>query len=195
MSAPISVRPRAIALPSPRLPPVTRATLPVRLKGVLLTVRQLLSEGSRGRHPHSIGITARASAARGPAAPSDLPCTRAVHKSAEKNTIPGARRMPPLAEGITMATTQETGNSAPTRPLSQRWTAALAVIAGLIRLVPHPWNFTPVGAVGLFSGGRLRGRRAFAVPLGLIAFTDLVLWALRGPDYSPLHVSRLFVYP
>src|SRR5262245_40636064 len=32
MSAPISASPRAIALPSPLLPPVTRATLPLRLK-------------------------------------------------------------------------------------------------------------------------------------------------------------------
>jgi hypothetical protein len=94
-----------------------------------------------------------------------------------------------------MATIQETGTPAPAKPLRQRWTAALAVAVGLIRLVPHPWNFTPVGAVGLFSGGRLRGWYAFAVPVGLMAFTDLVLWALRGPDFSPLHVSRLFVYP
>src|SRR5262249_26507365 len=77
------------------------------------------------------------------------------------------------------------------RPLA----GVLAVAVGLVRLIPHPWNFTPVGAVGLFAGGRLRSWHAFALPLGLMALTDLALWGLRGPDYSPFHVTRAFVYP
>ena len=37
-----------------------------------------------------------------------------------------------------------------------RWTLLLATAAGVARLIPHPWNFTPVGALGLFTGSRLR---------------------------------------
>jgi hypothetical protein len=29
---------------------------------------------------------------------------------------------------------------------------ALIVLAAALRLAPHPWNFTPVGAMALFSG-------------------------------------------
>jgi hypothetical protein len=39
--------------------------------------------------------------------------------------------------------------------------------AAILRLVPHPPNFTPIGAMALFSGAYL-GRRwtAFAAPFG-----------------------------
>jgi len=43
---------------------------------------------------------------------------------------------------------------------------ALIVIAAALRISPHPWNFTPVGAMALFSGAVLRGRRlALLFPL------------------------------
>ncbi|MEO7601701.1 MAG: DUF6580 family putative transport protein [Sphingomicrobium sp.] len=48
--------------------------------------------------------------------------------------------------------------------------------AALLRLVPHPPNFTPIGAMALFSGAYL-GRRwlAFAAPLGALLLSDLML--------------------
>jgi hypothetical protein len=48
--------------------------------------------------------------------------------------------------------------------------------AAFLRLVPHPPNFGPVGALALFSGAML-GRRllAFAAPLGALVLSDLVL--------------------
>ncbi len=48
--------------------------------------------------------------------------------------------------------------------------------AAFLRLVPHPPNFGPVGALALFSGAML-GRRwlAFAAPLGAVLLSDLVL--------------------
>lgn len=73
--------------------------------------------------------------------------------------------------------------------------AALALGVGLLRLVPHPWNFTPMGGVGLFSGSRVGGWFGLVLPVALMAVTDLLHWALRGPDYSPFHVTRAFVYP
>ncbi len=53
-----------------------------------------------------------------------------------------------------------------------------AVWAGLFRLVPHWPNFTPVGGLGLFAGARLRLWQAFAVPLVVMALSDLLLWGV-----------------
>jgi hypothetical protein len=62
--------------------------------------------------------------------------------------------------------------------LAWPWAAGMAVVAGLIRLVPHPPNFTPVGALGLFGGARLRPWLAFTLPFAVMAVTDLLLWGL-----------------
>jgi hypothetical protein len=50
------------------------------------------------------------------------------------------------------------------------------LVAAVLRLVPHPPNFTPVGAIALFAGAYI-GRRAiaFAAPLGALLLSDLVL--------------------
>lgn len=43
---------------------------------------------------------------------------------------------------------------------------AIIFVAAALRIAPHPWNFTPVGAMALFSGALIRDRRlAFAFPL------------------------------
>src|SRR5690348_11381223 len=43
---------------------------------------------------------------------------------------------------------------------------AVIILAAGLRIAPHPWNFTPVGAMALFSGAILRDRRlAFLFPL------------------------------
>ena len=62
------------------------------------------------------------------------------------------------------------------------WLAAIgmAVMAGLLRLLPHWPNFTPVGGLGLFAGARLRLWQAFAVSLAVMAVSDLFLWQLFG---------------
>src|SRR5258707_15703168 len=53
---------------------------------------------------------------------------------------------------------------------------AMIVLASALRLAPHPWNFTPVGAIALLSGAMVRDRRrAFLFPvLGRLA-TDLII--------------------
>jgi hypothetical protein len=61
------------------------------------------------------------------------------------------------------------------RGLGAAIAAGVAVVAGFLRLVPHPWNMTPVGALGLFCGGRLRSWQAFAVPLFVMVASDLAL--------------------
>ncbi len=50
----------------------------------------------------------------------------------------------------------------------------LIVLAAALRIAPHPWNFTPVGAMALFSGAVLRDRRlAFFFPLLALFAGDL----------------------
>lgn len=56
----------------------------------------------------------------------------------------------------------------------------LAVAAGLMRLIPHPWNFTPLGALGLFGGARLRLWQALTLPVAVMVVTDLALWGILG---------------
>jgi hypothetical protein len=51
---------------------------------------------------------------------------------------------------------------------------ALIVLAAALRIAPHPWNFTPVGAMALFAGAVLRDRRlAFLFPLLALFAGDL----------------------
>jgi hypothetical protein len=63
----------------------------------------------------------------------------------------------------------------------------LTVLSGLARLLPHPPNFTPVGAMSLFAGARLRGWWAYLVPLAMMAVTDPLLHLMFGmPGYTRL---------
>src|SRR5712692_4046834 len=51
---------------------------------------------------------------------------------------------------------------------------AMIVLAAALRIAPHPWNFTPVGAMALFSGAALRDRRlAFLFPLLALFLGDI----------------------
>ena len=67
--------------------------------------------------------------------------------------------------------------------MNARVLALLSAIlaAAALRLVPHPPNFTPIGAMALFSGAYL-GRKAlaFAAPLGALLLSDLVLGFYHG---------------
>jgi hypothetical protein len=53
---------------------------------------------------------------------------------------------------------------------------AMIAIAAALRIAPHPWNFTPVGAMALFSGALVRDRRlAFAFPLVALFVGDIFI--------------------
>jgi hypothetical protein len=64
------------------------------------------------------------------------------------------------------------------------------VFAAALRLVPHPPNFTPIGAMALFSGAYL-GRRplAFAAPLAAMLLSDVVLGFYSGMWVTYLAVA------
>lgn len=52
--------------------------------------------------------------------------------------------------------------------------ALLVVLAAALRVVAHPWNFTPIGAMALFSGATFRQRwMKFAFPLAALFAGDV----------------------
>jgi hypothetical protein len=63
--------------------------------------------------------------------------------------------------------------------LARGWAIGMAIAAGLVRLIPHPLNFTPVGALALFGGARLRSVFAWVLPLSIMAVSDLLLFVLQ----------------
>jgi len=64
----------------------------------------------------------------------------------------------------------------------------MTVLAALIRLVPHPPNFSPIGGVALFGGARLRSWQAYVVPLLAMVLTDPIRSRIEGgyPAYSAM---------
>lgn len=63
----------------------------------------------------------------------------------------------------------------------------LIVLAAASRLLPHPANFAPIGALGLFAGAYANRGTAWAVPLLTLLASDAILGF-----YNPL--SMAFVY-
>jgi hypothetical protein len=58
--------------------------------------------------------------------------------------------------------------------------------AAVLRIVPHPWNLTPIGALALFSGSMFRKPWiAFLLPLGSL---------LAGDIFVGFHKLMLVVY-
>ena len=52
--------------------------------------------------------------------------------------------------------------------------AVMIILAAVVRILPHPWNFTPIGAMAIFSGAMFRDRRvAFLLPLTALFAGDL----------------------
>ncbi len=53
---------------------------------------------------------------------------------------------------------------------------AMVALAAALRIAPHPWNFTPIGATALFSGAVLKDRRlAFFFPLFTLFAGDVFI--------------------
>jgi hypothetical protein len=69
---------------------------------------------------------------------------------------------------------------------------SLTALGAIARLLPHPPNFAPVGAMSLYSGARLSGWQAYLVPIALMAITDPILAAFYG--VPALSKFQLFMY-
>lgn len=79
------------------------------------------------------------------------------------------------------------------KPSFQPLAVGLTVIGALLRLAPHPPNFTPIGAVALFGGARLRGWQAYCVPFFAMLVTDPIRSRAEG-SYSAYSWGTLIVY-
>lgn len=67
--------------------------------------------------------------------------------------------------------------------------------AAACRLIPHPPNFTPLGAMALFGGACFADRRtAFLVPLLAMFLSDLAIGGLSGSLSVGLHRLIPVVY-
>jgi len=65
---------------------------------------------------------------------------------------------------------------------SQGLVVGLILMGVIARLVPHPWNATPVMAIALFGGTYLSKRWAVILPLGIVAISDALLgWHATVP--------------
>src|SRR5439155_4135435 len=76
--------------------------------------------------------------------------------------------------------------------------AGFLLSAALLRILPHPWNFTPVGAMALFGGAKFRTRAsALALPVGALFLSDWVLgfysgmWAVYAAFAVIVGIGRL----
>lgn len=46
--------------------------------------------------------------------------------------------------------------------------------AAAVRILPHPWNFTPIGAMAIFTGAKLNSKwTAFLMPLSALFLGDI----------------------
>ena len=62
----------------------------------------------------------------------------------------------------------------------------MILFATVLRIVPHPWNLTPVGAMALFSGAMVRNR--------VMAFAFALMAMLAGDLMVGLHILMPVVY-
>lgn len=63
-----------------------------------------------------------------------------------------------------------------------------AVIAVVGRLIPHPWNFAPVGALVLYSGFVLP-RRLVILPLLVLLISDLIIGTYQPYIMAAVYAS------
>jgi hypothetical protein len=99
-----------------------------------------------------------------------------------------------------------TDNRASLSRLTLVYVVAVAALAVLLRVAPRwlgwqneLWNFTPVGALALFAGSRLRSRWAWLTPLAVMFVADLLLiYPLSRldppcPSFSPIATPLIYL--
>ena len=84
-----------------------------------------------------------------------------------------------------------------TNPISLRFAVITAIVASLAlsRLLPHPFNFSPIAALALFGGARYSNRyAAYLIPLSALWISDLFLnYAFYG-RFVPFYEGAFFTY-
>jgi len=51
----------------------------------------------------------------------------------------------------------------------------MLILAVISRLAIHPWGFTPIGAIGLFVGSKMKLAHALLIPLLAMGLTDALI--------------------
>jgi len=81
---------------------------------------------------------------------------------------------------------------------SKRMWVAIVALGACARLLPHPWNFTPLIAIGLFAGAQARFAAAgILATLAALALSDAILgfyrgfWYVYGAMLIPILLGRL----
>ena len=64
----------------------------------------------------------------------------------------------------------------------------LVVLVILTRLLPHPMNFAPIGALGLFAGAYVQQQRAWLIPLAALFISDIFIGF-----YTPIVMLSVYV--
>ena len=66
------------------------------------------------------------------------------------------------------------------------------LVAAVSRLLPHPFNFTPIAAMALFGGAMLSNKKvAFIIPLLAMLLSDGILELVSGIGF---HNTIIYVY-
>lgn len=73
--------------------------------------------------------------------------------------------------------------------------AALLLLAVLGRWLPHPPNFTPLGAIALYLGAYHRGAGALLVTLLALLFSDLLLGFYHPVTMAAVYLGTLVGIP
>jgi len=81
---------------------------------------------------------------------------------------------------------------------SKRLWIGMVVLGACARLLPHPWNFTPLIAIGLFAGSQARfAATGVLATLSALALSDAVMgfysgfWYAYGAMLIPVLLGRL----
>lgn len=78
--------------------------------------------------------------------------------------------------------------------------AMMAGLGACARLAPHPWNFTPMMAIGLYSGAKFtKLRTGIVATLAALFLSDIVLgfdkgmWYIYAASLIPVFIGRLLL--
>jgi len=82
--------------------------------------------------------------------------------------------------------------------LQKRFWIAIVILGACARLLPHPWNFTPLMAIGLFAGNHARKTSTgILATLSTLALSDAAMgfysgfWYIYGATLIPVLLGRL----
>ncbi len=72
---------------------------------------------------------------------------------------------------------------------------AIVMVLAFSRLLPHPFNFSPIAALALFGGARYSNRfAAYLIPLTALWVSDLFLNAAFYGRFVPFYDGAFFTY-